>query len=356
MKLDFDKVEQLITAGYIKREKHPVADLYVLNYTVKAQFDWHWTDETKQCRGLIVDGENNIIQRPFPKFFSAEQTPRSDLIWSKPFTVTGKMDGSLGILYDDGTGPAIATRGSFVSTQAQRATEILRAKYPDFTALFGATALFEIIFPENRIVCDYGDVADLYLLTVIDNETGTDAALTPQACAQLIGWDGPVAPQFAAECAPRDVLTALKVPDDGSVEGLVLRFDYPKGCHTRMKVKTDEYKRLHKILTGVSAKVIWESLRDGKPLDEILERTPDEFYAWVRKLETRLRGEYQAIEDQAATDYRKFDDRREAAEYFKSRPSSHILFAKMDGKDYSSYIWRMIQPKGERAFRCDIDI
>ena len=36
----------------------------------------------------------------------------------------------------------------------------------------GKTYLFEIIYPENRIVVDYGDYKGLVLIDVIDNETG----------------------------------------------------------------------------------------------------------------------------------------------------------------------------------------
>lgn len=121
--LDFDKIEKLIADGYIKREQHPSADLRILNYTVKTQFAWHWTRETKACRGLIVDGKNRIIQRPFEKFFSVEQLADTPLPL-EPFDVYEKLDGSLGILYWANDEPAIATRGSFVSDQARRGTGV----------------------------------------------------------------------------------------------------------------------------------------------------------------------------------------------------------------------------------------
>jgi RNA ligase len=350
--LDWGAVEKQVEQGYICRQKHPTEDLFVYNYTAKAQYDWLWTEETKACRGLIVDSEHNVIQRPFPKFFSADQTPRSDLIWSKPFTVTAKLDGSLGILYPTENGPAIATRGSFESEQAQRATQILRTKYPQVTALFGLTALFEIIYPDNRIVCDYGEVEDLYLLTVIENETGRDVLDTPQECASLIDWPGPVVEQYEAACKPREVLDALGLPVDGSVEGVVLRFDYPKGQHTRMKVKTDEYKRLHKLITGINSKNIWEQLSLGGGLDEILDRVPDEYYEWVRKIETELRESYRAIEAKCLADFRDKGDRKANAMYYQTCSYPPVLFRMLDQKDYSEIIWKMIKPRAAKPFRC----
>jgi hypothetical protein len=350
--IDLDAIARQVEQGYINVQKHPTADLRIFNYSQRAQYDWHWTEETKACRGLMLDGAGNIVQRPFPKFFSADQTPRSDLIWSKPFSVTAKMDGSLGILYDAGEGPAIATRGSFTSTQAIEATALLRDKYAGFNATPSLTALFEIILPTNRIVCDYGDTADLYLLTAIDNETGADAAATPEAAARLIGWPGPVVEQYPVTCQPRDVLDALGLPQDGSVEGVVLRFDYPKGLHTRMKVKTDEYKRLHKLLTGVSAKDIWEALSEGKGLDAVLERTPDEFHVWVRSIETELSGKFTGIESQCRSEFRTEADRKSTALYFQTCQYPPVLFSMLDGKDYAPIIWKMIKPKGVKPFRC----
>lgn len=104
--------------------------------------------DTKACRGLIVDAENWIVQRPFEKFFSIEQL--------EPFDVYDKLDGSLGILYWVGDEPAIATRGSFISDQAKRGTEFLRAR-KDLNLDRRYTYLFEIIYPENRVVVNYGD-------------------------------------------------------------------------------------------------------------------------------------------------------------------------------------------------------
>ncbi len=53
--LDVDAILEQIDAGYIRMNPHPTADLRILNYTQHAQYDWHWTPETMQCRGLIVD-------------------------------------------------------------------------------------------------------------------------------------------------------------------------------------------------------------------------------------------------------------------------------------------------------------
>lgn len=35
------------------------------NYTAKAQYDKLWNEVTLQCRGLILDGDGNVVARPF---------------------------------------------------------------------------------------------------------------------------------------------------------------------------------------------------------------------------------------------------------------------------------------------------
>jgi RNA ligase len=75
------------------------------------------------------------------------------------------MDGSLGILYKVDGKPYLATRGSFVSDQAVAGTAMLHERYGDYEFEDGFTYLFEIIYPENRIVIDYKGMSDLSCVT-----------------------------------------------------------------------------------------------------------------------------------------------------------------------------------------------
>ena len=118
----------------------------------------------------------------------------------------------------------------------------------------------------------------------------------------------------------------------------------------RMKVKFEEYKRLHYIMANVSNKSIWMILSEGKSLDEMLHLVPDEFYNWVKKTEEKLRSEFTAIENIAKSEYKTLDTRKETAMYFKTCTHPGILFSMLDGKDYSDTIWRMIKPDFEKPF------
>lgn len=340
--IDFGKVKQLVDEGYIRAQRHPTAPLTIYNYSEKAQFEWHWTPETRACRGLIVDDQNWIVARPFEKFFTVEQLTDTPLPL-EPFEVYEKLDGSLGILYHVDGQPFIATRGSFISEQAKRATQMLRTKYKHVKFNPDLTYLFEIIYPENRVVVDYGDTEDLFLLAVIDTATGREFDIT----YEWLELGMPMVERF-------DGLTefaALKNLEANNKEGFVVRFE----SGMRVKVKFDEYKRLHRLITGINPRHIWEELREGRPLDDLIERVPDEYFQWVKKTEAGLRDQYDAIENQCRADFKVLESRKDTALYFQTKEYPSVLFSMLDGKNYAPHIWRMIRPEAAAAFRCDID-
>lgn len=332
--IDFDSIERAIADGYINRRAHPTCPFVIYNYSQKAQFEWHWTPETKLCRGLICDVHNNVMARPFEKFFSYEQLAGD--VPDEPFVAYDKMDGSLGILYWIGDNPHIATRGSFDSPQAIHATKVLQERYGDIQLDRSKTYLFEIIFPDNRVVVDYGQMDDIVLIAIIDTETGLDCPL------EDIGF--PV-----VDTVPKKSLADVLSTQLSHLEGFVLRFESGQ----RVKFKFDEYKRLHKLLTGIGEKHVWDILRTTGDLSELIERVPDEFFQWVRETENDLRGAFAHIESTARGEMRFVGSRKELAAQFKAARYPAVMFAMLDGKDYSQMIWQQIKPKGNTVFKCE---
>lgn len=339
MNIDFAKVQQQIEAGYIGVQKHPTADLLIYNYTQRAQFDNVWTDEILACRGLITDGRQNIVARPFPKFFNYDQLPK---LPAEPFDVFEKLDGSLGILFTDPTTerPVIATRGSFASPQAIEATRMLQETYARCCWPRNLTLLLEIIYPGNRIVVNYGARRELVLLAVIDTQSGVEIPFDYLAHPGF-----PVVRRFDG----LSDLSAITQMQQDNAEGFVIRFK----SGLRVKIKFQEYKRLHKLLTGVTPRHIWDLLKDGKSIDELADRVPDEFFAWLRKVDTKIRGDFERIEQSCRKVFRSdFPTRKDAAEYFKQCEHPAVLFAMLDGHNYAQRIWKLIYPGPATAFRC----
>jgi RNA ligase len=328
MIFDREKLDFLCAEGWLRSQRHPDADLWIYNYTEKTQYENEWTFETLNCRGLILDADGEVVARPFPKFFNYG-TPQVPMLPDEPYRVTEKIDGSLGILYYLDGLPCIATRGSFVSDQAKVGTHIIRER--EIGPLSASTALFEIVYPENRIVVNYGDQRDLVLLGAICNTTAMD--LSPLA------YSGPVAKDWGE--VPIGDLIASEEPNR---EGFVISFE----SGLRVKVKFAEYVRLHKIVTGVNARMIWEILAGGGELDDLLIDLPDEVYDWIEKTAVELHTAYSAmaLACRAVFDARpEGADRKALAEYFvASGENTAVLFRMLDGKDYESLIWKAVKP------------
>ncbi|MGH2609803.1 MAG: RNA ligase [Tepidiformaceae bacterium] len=335
--IDLAAVEQLIADGFISRQKHPSAELFIYNYTPKAQFERCWTPETLACRGLILDAAGNVRARPFPKFFNLEE--HDGEVPVEPFEVFDKLDGSLGISYRDGAEVRIATRGSFTSEQALRAQAIYDRKYGRLRLDPSRTYLFEIIYPENRIVIDYGGMEDLVLLAVIDTETGVELPPPDIGFPVVRRYDGITD------------IAALKALEESNREGFVVRFTQ---SNLRLKVKFAEYVRLHRLITGVNERHIWELLRDGVAVDPLFERVPDEFNQWLRATIGGLEEQYGAVEALCRSQFRDLGDRKATALYFAGEcDHPAVLFRMLDGKSYNDVIWKMLKPEASRPFRQD---
>lgn len=337
--IDAVLLEQAINADLIRVQKHPRADLYIYNYTEKVQYERIWNELTLMCRGLILDAAGNIIARPLPKFFNLGEAADEQLP-DLPFEVYEKMDGSLGILYWNGDNPCIATRGSFTSKQALVATKILHDRLQGNSQILdrSKTYVFEIIYPENRIIVDYGTEKELYLLAVVNTETGVEASdLTDYALLPF--------PLVRSYDGINDI-HALKKLGLTNKEGFVVRFT--NGY--RVKVKFEEYLRLHRIITEISNLEIWDHLRNKKGLEHLLEKVPDEFYQWVKTTVETLHYAYQEIEEQAKKDFKILSSRKETAAYYYTCQYPGVLFKMMDNKNYESLIWRMIRPDFEKPF------
>ena len=174
--LDMENLKLMVKEGYIDRKESDDGRV-LYNYTPEAQFGRVWNNETRLCRGLVTDDKDNLLARPFPKFWNLEEHANPELprIPNEPFQVTDKLDGSLIIAYRDGFGDIqINTRGSFNSDQAVAAKEWLKGKGVALPIVPNTTWLMEWIAPDNKIVVNYGDREELVFLTVIDNRTGKD--------------------------------------------------------------------------------------------------------------------------------------------------------------------------------------
>lgn len=331
--------------GLLHKQTHPIHDLTIWNYSPRVQYERLWDDITMQCRGLVTNSKGVIVARPFKKFFNYEEYKPED-IPNEDFVVYEKLDGSLGILFNYNNEWIVATRGSFTSPQAIKGKEILDRKCDVSPLRKDNTYLFEIIYPENRIVVDYGDEEKLVILGGFHTETGDE--ITDEALFTMSPLGFEIVTTYKTWGEGYDI---LKEEISKDKEGYVIRFK----SGFRMKIKGEEYVRLHRILTNISNRDIWEYLKDNKPFDELLEKVPDEFNDWVKETINNLQEQFDNIKLSVENEFKELINKKEFAEKIKDNPYKSLLFKRLDSysPQLNNMIWDMIYPSYSKPFKKD---
>lgn len=339
-----------IDQKYVNLRVHPDdPDLAIIAYSAATQYSKRWNEVTRNARGLIFRRDSGeVLARPWAKFFNHSEDQAAPVSLYEPCQVTDKMDGSLGVGYrtDDGV-LRLSTKGSFSSEMVPVASRIIR-DYDTDALPEGYTPLFEIVYPENRIVVNYGDTRDVYLLGAVHTATGR--VLGPDA-PELGDYDGPRT-KVMNEDTLADALARQPRPN---AEGLIIR---ATDTGNMVKIKQEDYVQLHRVTTGMSTKVIWENLRDGK-FDQLIENVPDEMYDEVSRHQRELSAEHSRV----AADIDAAGETLHAhalsagqpgsPEYKKAfgiaardRKADSLVVAKyLGGQDVSGKIWDRVRPQ-----------
>jgi RNA ligase len=355
----------MLDSGYIRKQEHPTEPLWIFNYTEKATFDRVWNTATKACRGLIVDyTDYTVVARGMQKFFNHNEPDAPKIDPHEAVYVTDKMDGSLGIRYWQPRDKrwAIATRGSFMSDQAVHATakldEILNGHHQLNVEDIGVTRLYEIIYPGNRIVLDYGNKDTLACIGAVHNATGEYLPITPMNRPIILesGFD-------AAEIFPLATFAeVLALPDRKNAEGVVILTATPP--QRMVKVKYSAYVAMHRTISHLSAKVIWERAASGETLDQLKWGMPEELWDFIETTYEDLATEHAQYMRAATTTHSmilKYLDesygqygwgRKEYATAAVKYTYRDLLFLLLDERDIGPVVWKKIKPEGDgRPFR-----
>jgi RNA ligase len=363
-----DQLNKYHEDGLLYKQVHPTLPLTIWNYTEKVQYEGLWDEITLQCRGLITDNNTGkVLVRPFKKFFNYEEVVGKNVIPTKGdyVYVQEKMDGSLGILFNYEGEWLMATHGSFTSDQAIKGLEILKSKYTVFDQVWlkEYAYLVEIIYPENRIVVNYDEEKITFLSAVLNesyNWNPTDDTELHWTTACSIFAANGIKEEDIVKTEQHfnfsdELYKSLKEKNENNKEGFVLRF---QPGNFRMKIKFEEYVRLHKIMTNLSTTAVWEVVSSGGNIDDILKDVPDEFYTKIKQYVSTLKyGYYQYWNQLGKTyDYFRFGKygdieveptKKQFAEHIKNHHplAKSIMFAMWDGKDYDKIIWKALKPE-----------
>lgn len=327
--------------GYVTVNEHD--GLLIFNYNAMAQYHGAWNFFELASRGLVLnDKTGEIVARGFDKFFNwfeGGRVARGHIV-----SVTEKLDGSLGILYRHHGQYRVTTRGSLTSPQVKWATQFLNDTY-NLSGLDEAyTLLFEIIYPDNRIVVDYGNREDLVLLAVRNRFTGDYLPFFPEVyeLGKSYGFTLPQVYTF------NDVTQLIEQTGiiDANHEGYVVEF----ADGNRFKFKGDRYIELHKLITSLTFKNVLKAIQNND-LQQILDTVPDEFLGdvktWIQQIQTTvddIKAQTEKVFQQAPK-----SNRKQFALWVNKhqRSLSMYLFARMDDKPlepliYNKFDWSSI--------------
>ena len=349
---DLEELEKYVKRGLINKQEHPSLPLYIYNYTPECVYSKSWDNITLQCRGLVLDKTGTVVGRPFPKFFNYEEIDKKEIPNEVP-KIFKKLDGSLIIVCNYNGNLVVATRGSFHSSQSLMAERMVRENQELLSNIMSLenqfTYLFELVGPKNRIVVNY-DRDELVLLGVVTNYSGCEHNLDYYRdnwkCVKVVREYWVVWNDSSIE--------ELKKLNFENEEGFVLKWE--NGY--RLKVKFEEYIRLHRIVTGWNKRVIWEWLKEEKDIEDLIKGVPEEFKEWVNESVINIQNSWISIirecQEFVAVHNLYNIPRKEAALFIMRHQKKYqsIIFNMLD-QDWSSMrenVFKLIKPSGDSFF------
>lgn len=309
--------------GLVTIRQHPDYPIFLLNYTPRTQYKSRWCHELIHARGLVVAKDGEILARPLPKFFNHYEI-KGEL--EEDFELYDKMDGSLVIMFYYKNNRIFCTRGSFTSVQAARAHKIFEQKYNHVIVNKECTYCFEVIYPENKIVVDYGNIEELFLISITHTQTGKEVNIDASEFKT-------VSKIKMTENSIQDLLNN-NIPNK---EGYVIK--YKNGF--RMKLKFHNYISKHKSKT-LSANSIKRSMQKMENIN--LENVPDECYEEVKQIQSELEEQFKCKKQMFEEEYKDIvrESNGDIVEAIKQSQHSSILFAIHRCKSYDKLVWKLL--------------
>lgn len=233
-------------------------DLVLLKYS-PAVYETGWNKLALVSRGKVIDYKyKTMITYPFDKFFNLnevastkEERIRALISNAADIYVSDKKDGTMIAVSRYNDKPLITTTGAFENIYIDLADKLLQ-QYPDLYNDFpaGYTMLFELIAPESHQCVYYGDERKLILIGIRSHETlNLLSRKDMEDTAKDYGLE--VTEQ---ENMNLDEMLSHVADLNTNKEGWVIRIRQKNGSEEMVKLKYDEYFKIHCIQSGISPK------------------------------------------------------------------------------------------------------
>lgn len=249
----------------------------------------------RECRGITFYPDGKIMSRKLQKFFNIgeiDETQPHNIDFSKPHKLLKKLDGSMltsmvirdEVIWCSKMGITFITPmvAAFVSDKQY---------YNDFArhcAQHDITPIFEFVSPDNRIVLQY-DSPNLVLLAARHNVSGVYLDIFSSDFAEIVKqFNIPVVDTIEPFANVNDLIEYVK-PLKGE-EGFVVAFE----DGYRLKIKADEYVRIHKTKDRIRSNRNIVDLMLNNELDDLIPHLDAFDVKRVRDFEVEF---WKAIDD-----------------------------------------------------------
>lgn len=216
-----------------------------------------WNEDSLNMRGItFING--SVVALPFPKFFNVGENKFTEKLSLDDMDYAiEKADGSLISMFYLGKELECKSMKSINSDVANYCREYMKTrldiiKFSTDLLNNGYSPMFELISPINKIVLDYNGITDLYFLGARDMVTG-----------EVCSFDKFEYGDITVPKLFKNVTDAKEYLTRDNVEGLVVTLKSGQ----MMKIKTEDYCRLHRILDKVTPKDIIKSIYEKKSDD-----------------------------------------------------------------------------------------
>jgi len=300
-------VEEIVAFSHSVQEIDGVK-VHSFKYNLNIEGMWD-EDHHLNMRGITFVNEK-VVALPFAKFFNVGQTEETqNLDLSNPQSIYQKMDGSLiSFFFYDEYKITLKTMKSIESDVALDCNNYVIKHRPDIMGYvtrllsFNYSPMFEYVSQKSRIVINYGE-SDLYYLGSRNMETGE--IVLPHDDHEINNGrsESIKLPRLLKQ---EDLEEFLERDDE---EGVVITLK--NGM--MVKMKTDTYCALHRIITEISPKRIFENILEDKLDDakgllyqhglgddikqlETVEKYYQKRFAEISKIATDLHEEHKHLE------------------------------------------------------------
>ena len=308
----------------------------------------------KECRGLILDRDNNwnIVAFPFTRFFNWGEPGAADINWTSA-RIQEKLDGSLIIVYwyagawhaaTKGTPDGVATTWDGSTTYASYFWQAVdRSPYRIREALVpGWTYCFEVTGEATRVVTQQVGNPGTATVLAIRDQAGDEQDVTVWANSL------PVVRHFDFGTAAAVNIAAAEL-DPIEQEGFVV----VDANFQRVKIKSPRYVALHYNKFTLTRRGIIDLIRKGET-DEVLAYFP-ELQSRYDEIRDHLNRHGEAISSWFANITRDFDNcdprDREVRKRFAAVVQSQVpdkyhaaMFALYNKQELTGHRWLLDQP------------